>query len=94
MESVYGFRDRPLYSNIMFSLAGHVLEITKGESWETLLTRHLLEPLGMNSTTFIGRTPKKGTTFAKQYENAGGTITKVPMALHKYVSSTSNGSMK
>jgi CubicO group peptidase (beta-lactamase class C family) len=40
------------YSNVGYALAGLMAEQVTGESWESLLTRRLFEPLGMTSAGF------------------------------------------
>lgn len=42
---------RSEYSNWGMGLLGHALELAAGEPYETVLKAHLLEPLGMTSTT-------------------------------------------
>ena len=39
------------YSNLAYGLLGGVLSAVTGEDWASLVTRHLLEPLGMRRTT-------------------------------------------
>lgn len=39
------------YSNFGYGVLGHVLELTTGRPWETLVTDEILAPLGMGSTT-------------------------------------------
>ena len=46
------FRDRAVYNNIMYALAGLIAEKLGGATWEQLVTSRLLRPLGMNSTIF------------------------------------------
>ena len=41
-----------LYSNAGYNVAARVLEVVTGSPFETVLTERLLEPLGMNDTTF------------------------------------------
>jgi D-alanyl-D-alanine carboxypeptidase len=40
------------YSNEGFIIAGHLLEVITGKSWETLMREQLFEPLGMKSAGF------------------------------------------
>lgn len=44
---------RYLYSNIGMGLLGHVLGIVDGSSYEELITRIILNPLGMNNTSLF-----------------------------------------
>lgn len=41
-----------LYSNAGYVVAAAMIEQVTGESWETLITREVFEPLGMNSAGF------------------------------------------
>ena len=41
-----------LYNNLMFSAAGHVIELKSGRSWEDFVRERELTPLDMNTTTF------------------------------------------
>jgi CubicO group peptidase (beta-lactamase class C family) len=40
------------YSNVGYALAGLMAEHVSGQSWETLMTKRLFEPLGMTSAGF------------------------------------------
>jgi len=41
-----------LYNNVMYSGAGHVIELLGGKPWQTVVTERILRPLGMTNTTF------------------------------------------
>jgi CubicO group peptidase (beta-lactamase class C family) len=45
------FRGRFKYSNLMYVAAGEAVVRTSGQSWEDFVTRRLLEPLAMRSTS-------------------------------------------
>ena len=48
------------YSNLAVGLLGHALAVKSGLSYEQLVRRRILEPLGMNSTTItLSDSPKK-----------------------------------
>lgn len=47
-----GFREKFQYNNLTYALAGFVAEAQTGQTWENLLQRRVLDPLGMSSTTF------------------------------------------
>ena len=64
----FGFRERYLYNNIMYMVAGKVAEKLGAKPWEALIKEHLLEPLGMNATEFIHLPKDDWNTFAKPYE--------------------------
>ncbi|MBI1339614.1 serine hydrolase [bacterium] len=56
------------YSNTGYVIAGAMLEARLGEAWETLVRRHVFEPLAMASAGFgppgteAGETPRKGAS--------------------------------
>ncbi|KXK61238.1 serine hydrolase [Micromonospora rosaria] len=45
------------YSNLAYGLLGGVLERVTGTPWWTLLTRHVLDPLGLTRTTYQASEP-------------------------------------
>jgi CubicO group peptidase (beta-lactamase class C family) len=47
---VQGFRDQFGYQNLMYMVAGVVLERTTGRSWEQLVEERITAPLGMSDT--------------------------------------------
>ncbi len=51
MEVAAPFRTRSLYSNLGFTVAGEAAARAAGTTWEDLITRRLIVPLGMKRTT-------------------------------------------
>jgi len=47
LQPVYGFRDGYGYSNLMFLVAGQVIETVAGQSWESFIQQRFFQPLGM-----------------------------------------------
>ena len=47
LQPVYGFRDGYGYSNIMFLVAGQVIETVSGQRWEEFIQQRFFQPLGM-----------------------------------------------
>ncbi|WP_026813220.1 serine hydrolase [Arenibacter certesii] len=45
------FRSEFVYNNIMYSLAGQIIEYTDGRTWDTFLKEALFAPLEVNGTT-------------------------------------------
>ncbi len=45
------FRYKSVYSNVMYSVAGQLIEYIEGVSWDEFLINRLFKPLGMNNTT-------------------------------------------
>lgn len=50
LEPAYSFRSRFIYQNVMYAVAGEVVEAASGMSWAEFLHRRIFEPLGMNAT--------------------------------------------
>ena len=51
LEPTYGFRSGYGYSNIMFLVAGQVVEVVSGEKWDDFLAKKFFQPLNMNRTS-------------------------------------------
>jgi CubicO group peptidase (beta-lactamase class C family) len=62
------FRTTFVYNNIMYMVAGHLLEILSGADYETIIKTRILEPLDMTETSFTLADLTRGTNFAKGYE--------------------------
>lgn len=45
------FRSSYAYDNILYMVAGQLIEAVSGQSWEQFMTRNLLRPAGMNRVT-------------------------------------------
>jgi CubicO group peptidase (beta-lactamase class C family) len=68
---------RHQYNNHGMALAGHVVESVTDTPFDTYVTDHLLEPLGMTSTTF-GEPPANEAFDAVGHQSMGGTVQPVP----------------
>ncbi len=61
----------PAYSNYGASLAGYIVQRVSGEPYESYIERHILEPLGMQHTTFVQPLPAQfKAAMAKGYMTA------------------------
>jgi CubicO group peptidase (beta-lactamase class C family) len=60
------FRDRGIYSGVMVTVAGLMLERASETPWEQLVAARLLEPLGMHHTT-VAPPPGDGENFARPH---------------------------
>jgi len=47
LQPVYGFRDGYGYSNLMFLVAGQVIETISGQTWEAFIRQRFFQPLAM-----------------------------------------------
>jgi CubicO group peptidase (beta-lactamase class C family) len=64
------FRNLFLYNNIMYMVAGHLLEILFGVSYESIIKTRILDPLGMTATSFSLASLTGAGNYAKGYEKA------------------------
>lgn len=58
------------YSRTGLSMLGHILEVAAGEPYETLLKRHICEPLGLKDTTYT-LTEEQDSRFVRGYYEDG-----------------------
>lgn len=52
LEPIDSFRNSYHYSNIMYALAGHLIERVTGMTWEVVVNEKILKPLMMNNSCF------------------------------------------
>ncbi|KAF4440357.1 putative D-aminoacylase [Fusarium austroafricanum] len=71
------FRAQFEYNNLHYELAGHVIEHISGQSYSDFLQTRLLEPLGMERTSF--RTPSKNVEGVTVPYNALDNASTVPI---------------
>lgn len=50
----------PLYSNAGFQVIGHVIEALAGQSYESVLSRDLIKPLGLNRFSYSAPKSSEG----------------------------------
>lgn len=76
LEPAYSFRAGYVYQNIMFGLAGHVIERASGRSWATFMRERLWEPIGMTRTFASWRavTERGGTNVSAPHEVIADTV--------------------
>lgn len=53
MEFQQPFRSSFVYSNMLYSVAGQVIEYASGQTWDEFLKTRLFDPIGMQSNTSI-----------------------------------------
>lgn len=68
LDASADFRERFQYNNLTSTLAGHIAEVVTGESWEELIRKRILQPLGMRHTNF--KLPTSGNYSSSYHENA------------------------
>ncbi len=65
------------YSNFGMALAGYLVESASGEPFDRYVAEHILEPLGMNHTSF-DLTPELATNLATGYVHRDKHLVRVP----------------
>ncbi len=71
------FRTRFQYQNLMFLLAGKVVESVRGQSWNECIRKQIFEPLEMNQSNTSVRFLDKKENVATPHEIRGGRVVKV-----------------
>src|SRR5690554_4028526 len=72
------FRSAFVYNNVMYSLAGQIIEHTDGRTWDAFLKERLFDPLGMNSTSTSITQLKTSDNQAYPHQEIEGKV--VPIA--------------
>lgn len=68
------FRSEFVYNNIMYSLAGQIIEHVDGRTWDEFLKERLFEPLEMNSSSTSITQLKKGDNQAYPHQEINGEV--------------------
>jgi CubicO group peptidase (beta-lactamase class C family) len=71
------FRDKSVYSNVMYTVAGQLIEYIEGVSWDAFLTERLFKPLGMNNTNTSITQFTAQTNLATPHQEIEGKITPI-----------------
>lgn len=68
------FRSGFVYNNIMYSLAGQVIEYVDGRTWDEFMQDRLFKPMGMTSVTTSITELKEGQNLAYPHQEIDGKI--------------------
>lgn len=74
----YSMRGGFIYQNIMYLVAGQVIEKASGMKWERFLTERLFKPLGMNNTFATYAASKDHKNRSVAHYDVKGKIIKIP----------------
>ncbi|UCH09963.1 MAG: serine hydrolase [Fidelibacterota bacterium] len=74
----YSFRSRYGYNNMMFVVAGELIPILTGTSWDDFVTTRILKPLGMTHTTTSVRSLPTPGNVAMPHIKVQGRMTPIP----------------
>lgn len=68
------FRSDFVYNNVMYSLAGQIIEYADGRTWDDFLKERLFEPLQMNTTTTSITQLKETDNLAFPHQEIDGKV--------------------
>ena len=74
----YPFRGGYTYQNVMYAIAGQVIEKVSGMPWERFVTERLFKPLGMNNSFATLRASSSYQNRSVSHFDIDGTITAIP----------------
>jgi CubicO group peptidase (beta-lactamase class C family) len=76
LDASYPMRTKLQYNNIMYMVAGHLVECITGQTWECFLQEKILKPLGMEKTNFSFFKSKLSANFAECFYEKDGEVKK------------------
>jgi CubicO group peptidase (beta-lactamase class C family) len=68
------FRSAYAYDNVLYLVAGEVIEAVSGQSWEDFISKRILVPLGMQRTTVRHSAAGGGDNAAMPHARINGTV--------------------
>ena len=74
LRQAYSLRSSFIYQNIMYAVAGDVLEAASGMPWEQFVRRRIFEPLGMARTVATLREAQARDNVASPHDRIDGVI--------------------
>ena len=74
-----GFRDGYAYDNLLYVVAGEIVERVSGRSWSDFVTEEILAPVGMNDCAADKSRIRPGQPVATGHERAPGEDAGVPV---------------
>ena len=76
------FRSRYAYDNLLYLVAGHILELRSGRSWEDFVRERIFEPLGMTHTYANTAALVRGDDVAAPHSRADGKLVAMEQTDH------------
>ena len=74
IRPAYSFRSSFIYQNIMYAVAGDVVEAASGMPWDEFVRRRILTPLGMSRTALTLRETQTRDNVASPHDRVDGTV--------------------
>ncbi|MBS0622347.1 MAG: serine hydrolase [Verrucomicrobia bacterium] len=78
LEPACGLRETFQYSNLMYAVAGIVIERVTGRSWEEVIADRLFKPLEMRDANFSIQHLQESSAFSFPHAEIDGVIKQVP----------------
>lgn len=78
MEFEKPFRSEFVYNNVMYSLAGQIIEYVEGVTWDEFLRTRLFEPLGMHGASTTIADMEAGDNKAYPHQEIDGEVVRIP----------------
>ncbi len=77
-EATEPLRSKFQYNNMMFMLAGYLVEKVDGRPWDEAVRARIFQPIGMDSSNFSVLDSQKADDFARPYDEQEGTVRVIP----------------
>src|SRR5918992_190366 len=74
LRPAYSFRSGFIYQNVLYAVAGDIVEAASGMPWEQFVRRRIFEPLGMTRTVATLREAQARDNVAAPHDRVDGTI--------------------
>jgi CubicO group peptidase (beta-lactamase class C family) len=71
------FRSAYAYDNVLYLVAGEIIEAVSGQSWEDFVTTKILTPVGMSGSNVKHSAATKGGNVAVTHARVEGTVRKI-----------------
>ena len=73
-----GFREKFIYNNFMYMLAGEIIERVSHKPWEEVLEEQILRPFGLSDASLTLEKMEKGRDISKAYAELQGVVQEIP----------------
>jgi len=78
LKPVSSFRSRFAYDNLLYVIAGQIIPVVTGQSWEDFVTARILKPLHMDACAVEDTRLADRSNIAAPHVIADGKLTKIP----------------
>src|SRR5436190_1735665 len=78
LEPSHAFREKFQYNNLMYVVAGHLIETITGQSWEENVRQRIFAPLGITNSNFSVRDSQRAADFALPYQEEKDELKRIP----------------